>query len=278
MLHYKAMTMKQRRYFLTGVLGMLLLLGLGSCKKFLNVNPVNSMSGNNFWKSRDDVEKFVTGTYSLLRDYTCMDGYSLLVMADYRATAWIPSSLGGSRTYITNLNNNRIKTLLNLTDSWAGTYGNFDQSKNQFGFKNMSDWSYMYRIITATNTIIANINSKDITDITEAERKQYKAEALFIRSLTYFLMVRHWGDVPYITDPSDETAHERMNQLDVLRNCLAVLNETKADLPWTYGDPTMRGVRAMRGGALALMMEMNMWMAGFDEANEKAYYQEVVNL
>ena len=269
--------MQQRKYFIIILLIAIITGGTG-CKKFLNVNPVDSMSGNNFWKSKDDVEKFVTGTYILLRNYTCMDGYSLLVMADYRCTAWIPSTQGTGRTYISDLNNNRIKSILSSTASWAGEYDNFSQSINQFGFKNMSDWGYMYRIITATNTILANIDSKDIVDISDEDRNRYKAEATFIRSLTYFLMVRHWGDVPYVTDPSDEVPHERMNQVEVFKNCLTALNATKNSLPWTYADPTMRGVRAMRGGALALMMEMNMWMACFDDGNAKAYYEQTVSL
>ncbi|MBO9593600.1 MAG: RagB/SusD family nutrient uptake outer membrane protein [Niabella sp.] len=269
--------MRRRKYlFMMGMVAML--VAATGCKKFLNVSPVDSMSGNNFWKSKDDVEKFTTSAYVLLRNYTCMDGYTLLAMADYRATAWIPSTLGTGRLYISDLNNNRIKSVLSSTASTSGSYGDFDQSKNTFGFKNMSNWGYMYRIVTTANTIIANIDSKDILDITDAERKQYKAEAIFIRSLTYFLMVRHWGDVPYVTDPSDDQPHERMNQLEVFRNCLSALAASKDDLPWTYGDPTMRGVRAMRGGALALMMEMNMWMAGFDEDNAKTYYEETVKL
>lgn len=269
--------MQHRKYFIV-ILLMALITGGTGCKKFLNVNPVDSMSGNNFWKSRDDVEKFITGTYILLRNYTCMDGYSLLVLADYRCSAWVPSTQGTSRTYISDLNNNRIRNVLSSTAGWAGNYGNFDQSINQFGFKNMSDWGYMYRIITAANTILANIDNEDIADISDEDRNRYRAEATFIRSLTYFLMVRHWGDVPYVTDPSDETPHERMNQVEVFKNCLAALSETKNGLPWTYADPTMRGVRAMRGGALALMMEMNMWMAGFDEGNAKSYYEETVRL
>jgi hypothetical protein len=34
----------------------------------------------------------------------------------------------------------------------------------------------------------------------------------------------------------------------------------------------------MKGGALILMMEMYMWLAGFDESNQMSYYQETVKL
>ncbi|WP_018627477.1 RagB/SusD family nutrient uptake outer membrane protein [Niabella aurantiaca] len=270
--------MKLKQYTCLLAVVALISIGAGGCRKFLNVDPVNSMSGNNFWKSEDDVEKFITGTYGLLRSYTCMDGYSLLALADFRCAAWIPSSRGTGRTYISDLNNNRIRSLMSSTVGLAGSYGNFDQNVNQFGFQNMADWGYMYRIVTAANTILANIDSKDIADISDADRRRYKAEAVFIRSLVYFLMVRHWGDVPYVTEPSDETPHERMNQVAVFKNCTAALKEVLNDLPWTYSDPTLRGVRAMRGGALVLMMEMNMWMACFDEPGENGYYEEVVAL
>jgi hypothetical protein len=40
--------------------GSLLLSG---CKKFLNVVPVDNLSGNNYWQNKKDVEAFTAGIY-----------------------------------------------------------------------------------------------------------------------------------------------------------------------------------------------------------------------
>lgn len=248
------------------------------CKKLLNVNPVTAMSANNFWKTKDDVERFTAGAYLLLRNYTAMDGHTLLAIGDYRCTPWTLTNVNNSNNYVNYFHANDMKSLVNSSLTWAGSYGDFSQNYDHFGFENMADWQFLYRVIASANTIIANINSTDISDISDEERARYKAEAIFLRAITYFFIVRHWGDAPYQTDINDISAKPRLSQITIFKNCIADLTSVLENLPWTYPDPAKRGPRAMKGGALVLMMEMYMWMAGFDEGNANAYYQEVVKL
>lgn len=270
------------KQYIIALLVTALMISASGCKKYLNVDPVNAMSGNNFWKTKDDVERFTTGAYILLRNYTAMDGHVMLAIGDLRSTAWTISGAtdqpGIPRSYIPLFNSNDIKGLMTSSEWWRGTYGNFTVGANSFGIQNMSDWGFLYRVITAANTILDNIGSKDIANITEAERAKYRAEAKFIRCVTYYLLVRQFGDVPYIIDINDKEKRERMNQIEVFKNCITELKGCVDDLPWTYADPALRGVRAMKGGAYALMMEMYMWMAGFDEANSNSYYKQVADI
>ncbi|GHT10280.1 membrane protein [Bacteroidia bacterium] len=64
------------------------------------------------------------------------------------------------------------------------------------------DWNnsngYMNSIAIA-NKLIAGIDHVPDAALTEAMRKQYKAEALIFRAMMYFDMVRIWGSVPLIT-------------------------------------------------------------------------------
>ncbi len=248
------------------------------CKKFLNVNPVTAMSGNNFWKSKSDVEQFTTGAYFLLRKYTVMDGHTMLAMADYRSTPWRLVTSNTSNNYVPLLNSNNIRGLLTAAQSWSGSYNSFVPGSDQWGFDNMSDWGFLFQVVATANTILADINNSGITDMTAEDKKYYEAEAVFIRSITYFLMVRHWGDVPYITSANTINTKGRTDQITVLKNCIKDLQSILNDLPWTYTDISKRGARAMKGGALILMMEMYMWLAGFDESNQMSYYQETVKL
>src|SRR5690606_14094322 len=114
--------------------------------------------------------------------------------------------------------------------------------------------------------------------ISPATVKRYQAEAVFKRSLTYFFLIRLYGDVPYYTNAYNQDPLPRMNHVQVAKNCLAELEAVKDDLPWTYEDPADRSVRAMRGSALALLMHLNMWCAGFDEGNKRLYYEAVDKL
>ena len=249
---------------------LVIVLTTPACKKFLNVEPVYAMSGNNFWKSKTDVEQFTLSIYNDLRNATCMDYYTLLGLADLRNTAWKSSvsvSTDASVSYIQYLNNNDI-----------ANFRNFSANYPRFGATQLTNWSALYKVIAGANTLLYNIENKNINGFSTEDKDVYHAEGVFIRGLVYFLMVRHWGDVPYETDVNDKTPKPRMNQVQVLKNCIADLKANLGNLPWSYQDRSFKGTRAMKGGALALMMEMYMWMACFDAANEIAYYTEVEQL
>ena len=60
------------------------------------------------------------------------------------------------------------------------------------------DWDNYFGIVAAANRVINNVDSVPDVSLTQAERKQWKSEALVLRSMIYFDMVRLWGDVPLI--------------------------------------------------------------------------------
>src|SRR3546814_13542816 len=91
-------------------------------------------------------------------------------------------------------------------------------------------------------------------------------------------MVRLYGDVVYYTDAYHSEPLPREDMVSVINKSIADMKAHKDDLPWTYADPALRGVRASRGGAVALLMNMNMWNAGFDETNQTAYYTETAKI
>ena len=60
------------------------------------------------------------------------------------------------------------------------------------------DWDSYFGIVAAANSVITNIDAVPDVSLTQEERTQWKAEALVLRSMIYFDMVRLWGDVPLI--------------------------------------------------------------------------------
>jgi starch-binding outer membrane protein, SusD/RagB family len=74
-----------------------------------------------------------------------------------------------------------------------------EQQKQNGINKNINrDWNYYFGIISAANKVICNVDSVPDVTLTAAERKQWKSEALILRSWMYFDMVRMWGAVPLV--------------------------------------------------------------------------------
>lgn len=253
------------------ILILVFALLLSSCKDFLNVVPEDSMTGNNFWQTPQDVETFTLDTYRLFR-VGVGTSRGLFLMADLR-NAPVEYAAYPPRGDINMLARNAINQVIRVPrrqgdiDTWWQAYVQWDT---------FSDWSNIYAVVQSANILYekaAELHSEGI--LSENNMKQYQAEAVFLRCASYFFLLRVWGDVPYYTNAFNSTSLPRTSHVEVAKMCLEDLKLIKNDLPWTYDDPANRGVRAMRGGAIALMMHLNMWIAGFDEANKRAYYTEV---
>lgn len=78
-----------------------------------------------------------------------------------------------------------------------------EQQKQNGINKNIErDWNGFFGIINAANRVICNIDLVPDPALTAAERQQWKAEALILRSMIMFDMVRLWGGIPLIlTEP-----------------------------------------------------------------------------
>ncbi|MFF5383827.1 RagB/SusD family nutrient uptake outer membrane protein [Pedobacter suwonensis] len=241
---------------------------LPSCKKFLNVQPLDKLTGNNFFQSKEDV---VANIYDLSRIVFSKinETHYVGAVGEYRSGEVLHESQSDnapSREYVEYLGRNDLLNLIRRGQPWD--YYNFDR---------ITDWTGYYRAIQGANILISKLE-EGVPGVTETEKGQFKAEAAFIRSLCYFTMVRLFGDVVYYTDAFHSTSLPRENFVSVLNKCIADLNSYKNQIPFTYSDPALKGVRASRGSIIALMMEMNMWNAGFDGANAKKYYQATADL
>jgi hypothetical protein len=252
----------------TIILLMALTFANSGCKKFLNITPVDALSGNNFWQTQKDIETYTNGLYAQLRSKVSA---GFITIGDLRS-APINTTDGSYGSFLAN---NDLRGLQALSSPTSGTPAQ-TQWTIGWGFRNMTLWKPFYDIIASSNLLYAKIDDVPAGVLSEAEIKRYKAEAVFMRNLCYFFLVRLYGDVPYNTKALNTAPLPRTPMVDVLNKCIADMEAVKTDLPWTYTNPSLVGVRAMRGGAIALLMHMNMWAAGFDaESNKKKYYTAV---
>ncbi|MGC4235689.1 MAG: RagB/SusD family nutrient uptake outer membrane protein [Niabella sp.] len=248
------------------------------CKKFLSLDPPSNLSGNNFWRNKNDVEGFINGLYSLFRaavyrsDMTAPPGED-----EFPFFAWAGDmrgaplrrnpAIGSGRVYIPQLTSNDIRGIVN-GDGLGGI----------FQVRRFTQWDRFFKAIASANIAINVIPEISDPSLSEADKARYVGEAVFIRNICYFFMVRLWGDVPYYTEPYFTGSLVRENKVKVLQNILQDMGAAKNGLPWTYSNPSHVAVRAMRGSAIALMMHVNMWLACFDADNSTAYYTNVNDL
>lgn len=253
------------------VCSLLLLCSLGqfSCKKFLDVTPLDKLTGNNFYKNKEDVETVI---YDMSRNFFTKINATHYAGAvgEYRAGEvkhQLNTSMAPARRFVEVLGKNDLLQLL---------YGN-PMPWDFYNFGTLTDWTTYYRVIQSANILVFNLE-QGIPTLSDKQTKQYIGEAKFIRCLAYFYLVRLYGDVPYYTKAFYSDAPPRENMVSVFNKCIVDLKGSVNDMQWTFSDPALRGVRASKGSVIALLMNMNMWNAGFDGANASKYWEETARL
>jgi hypothetical protein len=92
---------------------------------------------------------------------------------------------------------------------------------------------------TDINTLNGVLKYGQTIDLPDATKKQYLAQAKFLRAFWYFYLVQTWGDVPlhteFITVASQ--ADTRQPAADVYKQIIQDLTEAAADLPNTPTSP-----------------------------------------
>lgn len=266
------------------IIAAIIISGVTGCKKYLSLDPPGALSGNNFWKTWNDVEQYTNGLYELFRQSVFRGNMRAEPGNDeFPFFAWSGDMRGapirqtsesyfGRTSYINPLAGNNIKSI--MSSSLAGDIFTGDV----FEAMRFTEWDRFYKVIAAANIEVDRINGVPDPAMSAEVKAAYKGEAVFMRCVTYFFMVRLWGDVPYYTNAYNTSALARTPMVEVLKNCVADMKIAKDGLPWTYDDPSKLGVRAMHGSAIALLMHMNMWLASFDAPNKSAYYAEVDKL
>ena len=234
----------------------------------LDTDDDNKMPGDKFWAgTQANADAFLLSIYQNLRKATTSNGY-FFYTGDLRCAPVV----GVTNDYKYLLSND-LKTYKSKMDKNEG-----GTSENCGAIYN---WKQMYQVIQSANIMIEEVSR--IGGITSEEVEHYRAECRFLRSLSYFFLVRIFGDVPYYTEAYYAKVLPRTNKATVLRNCLEDLQSLLDSdpncviLPWRNGKGSQH---ANRGAVLTLMMHMNMWLAFFEENenNTLNYYNEVVRL
>ena len=235
----------------------LALTTLGSCNDFLTIYPTDRIVGDDFWKTKKDVDQMVDGCYLSMLDYSIME----------RAIMW-----GAYRS----------DELLKLADHNDNTLDNIS-AVNLLPTNRYNSWSAFYKVINNCNIVLNHAPEVMVEDpeFTEGDYQVVRAQMLALRSLCYFYLVRAFRDVPYTTHSyEDDSQVELLEQLPpetVLQNCLDDLQEAGRYImkSGAYGRNDWRNWGYMTRDAVhALMADIYLWRAAM--THSQADYQQAI--
>ncbi len=248
-------------------LSLAFLFSIQACKDYLNIEPIDRLTGNNFYLSKKDVESNLAFIYARFFE-KINETWVMGAIGEARSGEIFVSE--GANSY----NSRKVIEVLGKNNILEAMYNpNYDWYK----IREITKWDKYYEVIQSVNILISKLE-EGIPGVTGSDQDRYMAEAKFIRSFTYFWMVRLYGDVPYYTEAYHTEPMPREKMVTVLNNCIADLSPQKDLMPWSLNDPGLRGARPAKGAIIALLMHMNMWNASFDPGNKQKYYTEAVNL
>ena len=231
--------MKSKIKYLTVVLLLLTV----SCNDWLQLEPPNGLIRNEFWQSKEDVEAVLMATYQKL---AFMDR-DLFVLGEIRA-----DMLEGD------INQSRAEELV--------------QENNIYPDNGLTNWADFYEIINYANEVIKNaplVQEIDNT-FTDFQMQGYVSEAIFLRSLTYFYLVRLYRDVPLILEPaeSDEADFykDKTSEAVILDQIVNDLKENRVAAP-SGGFETIRENkgRASKAAFDALLADIELWRFNYEQ-------------
>lgn len=238
-----------------------------ACKNYLDLEPIDRLTGNNFYLTPKDVEANLAFIYSKFFEKI--------------NETWVIGAIGEARSgeifVAKNANNETSRKVIEALGKNDLLDAINNSSYDWYKMRDITNWRKYYEVIQSVNILISKLE-EGIPGVKGDLKNRYVGEAKFIRSFTYFWMVRLYGDVVYYTEPYHSEALPRENMVTVLNNCIADLAPYKDTMPWDLGDPALRGVRPAKGAIIALLMHMNMWNSAFDQANKDKYYTETVSL
>lgn len=152
------------------VLVMFIATSLSSCKKFLDQTSPNDVAQENMFQDANSLESARIGMYNTLQNVYYYGGYFPLMVDAY---------------------------------SDNGATGGYDSPDvNELGDKTLTSaniyvqntWIAIYNTIYTANQILANVDAIDDPTLSDKIRNDIKGEALAIRALAHFDLLRMFGE------------------------------------------------------------------------------------
>jgi starch-binding outer membrane protein, SusD/RagB family len=217
------------------------------CTDLLTEEPKSVITTENFFRSAADAEAAIAAAYQPLSSGDVWD----------TALQWGLNAASDDARVGPEEENNNIIALTQLR--WDARNPYVAGSTSSTG-----PWAGLYRIITRANLILERVPA---IEMETTQKDQVLAQAKFLRALSYFYLVRLYGDVPVVTTTEEQFAFgERTPKADVYARIIQDATEAETVLPSSW-DAAQKG-RATQGSANALLAELYLWRSSAEGMNE----------
>ena len=231
-----------------------LAFSFGACKKFLNVQPVDSVSDQSTIVDGTSAQTAVRGIYRTMAGPSSVQGY---YGGDYEQLA-------------TNAGDNVQWTGSHQTDQQFITHSVTSDNGNL-----EAAWQAIYATINGANQVIAKVPLVHDATLTSAQQNQLTGEGYFLRALSYFDLARSWGGVPITLTPTQTATGKNGLQRSTLAETYAqVLSDLNAADSLMSLPTTPNPQRANKETAWALKARYYLYQK--DWANAEAYANKVI--
>jgi starch-binding outer membrane protein, SusD/RagB family len=209
------------------------ILAMVSCTKDLNLAPISQISNASFWQAETDATGGLYGMYARFRSLE----QDLYYLGEMRS-----QTLGNG---VAGNNQNELEMFYNTLSA---------------SVTDLPVWQSFYTVIHDANLILKFV--PDIKFASDNNKNNILAQAHTMRAFCYFVMVRTWGDLPLVDQPTlgyDATAvqRERSSKSAIFTFIKKDLEDAIALYP-DYSIATGRTVWS-KPGALALKGQVYLW-------------------
>lgn len=208
--------------------------------------PYSEMAAEDYVKDDATLNTLVMGAYNGLHDVMYYE-WAVTELRSDNTRMHLNNSTSSQSKLVEQLD----QGVINAEHAWVSDY-----------------WNASYAVIARCNNVLQYLDKAS----TQASRDMYKGEALFLRSLQYFNLVRLWGPVFKVTEKvsNDEARYMQRSDVDEIYDLIeGDLNEIidRALLPTRHEDTNLG--RADLTAAKALLAKVYATHYSVGEANYK---------
>lgn len=242
------------------IMMVMMLVPFASCKKWLDLQPQDGLTGAEYWKTKEQVQAAVMGCYaSLLGSQTGSrsNAESFFLWGELRADM-ISGTLATTNEQIDVINVNILPT------------------------NSIANWRGIYETINYCNTVIdlaPGVLAVDATFTQDALNKAV-AEAKALRAMMYFYLVRTFDQVPLKLNATksdkDIVSIPKSSQEVVLTQVLKDLSEAEQYAVVDFGDRASNKGRITKAAIYATQADVYLWLEKYNEC--VAACNKVINL
>jgi len=227
-----------------------------SCNKYLTLYPQNGTIRQQFWQNKEQLQSAVIGVYaSLIQGVTTNGSNSATGQMAETLFKWGELRADNVTTPIVG----------SYTDDFNIMNGNILPTNAEV------QWTSLYRTINLCNTVLLYAPGVITIDptLTQTQLNAYMAEALTVRALMYFYLVRTFGDVPMKLTPTstdnDLVLLPTTPQATIIKQILSDLSTAEPNAVYTYGVVAYDKGRVTKYTINALQADIYLWTYDYND-------------